>query len=694
MNGVEAAASLFGSEESDSDLFATLGDTAPNQFSPDVFNLDEPSSSHKSDLHSDAQLYSQPETFGEYAYTSTNHLPSGDNEHVKSYNGHIGHWNEHVQKNIDNVTYSNEVPPSLDPPAEVRIPNYTPRQSPSLSDDNYLPPAIPATTNPVTTSSYSPYMPSNPPSSTRAVQEPSMQVSSTQPYNLQHTLPATTEYLRASSLPTTPNTKPTITRPKYSNAYDPPFIPSSSRRAGRPGGAQHAYNLYQPSSPYLPSTGASHASGNYTPQTTPYYAETPNHNHPAQANYTNILNLSGANHSGDVSLRSQRESDSYLSEHLDTAPGPVREDFYTFPPSHDAIDSSSSLKIPPPYQESPPTEASSFVNSTPSSISIPLPVSQYDAGTFTRADNLNGHVFQHMPSHKPEVTAGAKDYDPYAPKVNHGPANYMPRTSSPLSGSNRTQNEFKKPSNTPLNLSGQSSVSFTGASPAVPIHASRSLNIANDEYTSRHTSQRLDLKIGLQETMKSSNAQYAPSPSLVGSNDPLARTSARAPVVTFGFGGKMVTCFHGMPGLNAGFDVALSSRTSSELKVHILHKLLPASTMNYPSLSYPGPLLSDPGTPSLSLVRPSLSSQTKAKKAAVVEYLSGRANEIDHGLGYLPNLEKRAAHGTLVLVKLLKIMVENDGKLLGMYVNHFFVKVDFVAKRRAGPKPNQLFEWR
>jgi hypothetical protein len=171
--------------------------------------------------------------------------------------------------------------------------------------------------------------------------------------------------------------------------------------------------------------------------------------------------------------------------------------------------------------------------------------------------------------------------------------------------------------------------------------------------------------VGLPDIMKLSNAQYAPSPSLLGSNDPLARTSARAPVVTFGFGGKMVTCFHGMPGLNAGFDVALSSRASSELKVHILHKLLPASALSCPSSSYPGPLLYDSGTPSMSLVRPSLSAQTKAKKTAVVAYLSSRANEIDQGLGYLSNLEKRAAQGTLILVKLLKTMVENDGRLLG-----------------------------
>ena len=688
MNGVEAAASLFGSEESDSDLFATLGaDTTSNQFLPaNVFNLDEPPAPHKSNLSSDTQFYSQPEplTFGEYAYTSPIHLSSGDNEHAQSY---TGDWNEQVQKNIDDLAYSTEVSPSLDPPpAEVSNQSYIPRSSLPQSNDNYLPPAIPATMNPVTASSYSPYMPSNPPPPTRIVQEPPMQVSSTQPYNPQHALPVTTPYLGASSLPMTPTTKPTITRPKYSNAYDPPFIPSSNRRAGRTGGAQQAYNLYQqPSSPYIPATGMSNVSGNYPSQTTPYYAENshassempPNQNYFAQPTYTNILDFPGANYSGDISLQSQGEINSYPSEHLDNAPGyPVdaQEDPYASnrkgeaqhthhtANSHGAIDPPSSMKVSPPYQESAPTEVSSFVNPTSSSISTP-PVSQYDIGTFAQVDNLNGYVSQQMPSYKREVTTGAKDnYDPYTPKVNHGPTNYIPRTSSPLSG---LKNESKKLCNTPSNLSTQNPVSSIGVSPAVPMHASRSLNITNDEYTSRHTSQKLDLKVGIQDIVKLSNAQYAPSPSLLGSNDPLARTSARAPVVTFGFGGKMITCFHGMPGLNAGFDVALSSRASSELKVHILHKLLPASALSSPSSSYPGPLLCDPGTPSLSLVRPSLSAQTKAKKTAIVAYLSSRANEIDQGLGYLSNLEKRAAQGTLILVKLLKIMVENDGRLLG-----------------------------
>ena len=59
--------------------------------------------------------------------------------------------------------------------------------------------------------------------------------------------------------------------------------------------------------------------------------------------------------------------------------------------------------------------------------------------------------------------------------------------------------------------------------------------------------------------------------------------------------------------------------------------------------------------------------QAKTKKAQIVKYLSDRAEEITQGLGYLHNgsIEKRMAEGKLVLVKLLKIMVEHDGQLLG-----------------------------
>lgn len=158
---------------------------------------------------------------------------------------------------------------------------------------------------------------------------------------------------------------------------------------------------------------------------------------------------------------------------------------------------------------------------------------------------------------------------------------------------------------------------------------------------------------------------YAPSPSLIGSNDPLARTTANIPIVSFGFGGRLVTCFHGADSLNTGFDIALSARKSTSLKIHGLKKLIPESVLDSPGGLYPGPLMSDPGTPTTSIVRTGMSTQTKTKKSRVIKYLDGRGNEIHQGIGYLTGMEKRKAEAKLVLVKLLKVMVEHDGKLVG-----------------------------
>ncbi|KAI0636872.1 Sec23-binding domain of Sec16-domain-containing protein [Trametes polyzona] len=161
------------------------------------------------------------------------------------------------------------------------------------------------------------------------------------------------------------------------------------------------------------------------------------------------------------------------------------------------------------------------------------------------------------------------------------------------------------------------------------------------------------------------HSTYAPSPSLLGTNDPLGRTSARVPVVSFGFGGKLVTCFHGAS-MNTGFDVALSARQSTDIKIHSLNKVIPESALDTSAASYPGPLFSDPGSPTASLVRTG-ATQLKTKKARVVKYLEERAEEIKSGLGYhrAGSVDRSRAEAKRILVLLLKAMVENDGRLSG-----------------------------
>lgn len=162
------------------------------------------------------------------------------------------------------------------------------------------------------------------------------------------------------------------------------------------------------------------------------------------------------------------------------------------------------------------------------------------------------------------------------------------------------------------------------------------------------------------------HAPYAPSPSLLGSNDPLGRTSSRAPVVSFGFGGKLVLCFHGSNTLNTGFDIALSSRQTTGIQMRPLHAAIPESALDHISTSFPGPLFCDPGPPT-GLVRAAVATQSKINKAKVVEYLEGRAEEITRGLGYLTqgSPERRQAEGKLILVRLLRVLLEHDGHLSG-----------------------------
>ena len=137
--------------------------------------------------------------------------------------------------------------------------------------------------------------------------------------------------------------------------------------------------------------------------------------------------------------------------------------------------------------------------------------------------------------------------------------------------------------------------------------------------------------------------------------------------MSFGFGGKLVTCFHGASNVGVGFDVALSSRQSTDVHIRTLHKLIPQSALDNSSASYPGPLFSDPGTPTASLVRTGAAAQAKTKKARVVKYLEERAEEISRGLGYLhlDSLDGKRASARHMLLLLLKVMVENDGKLSG-----------------------------
>ena len=244
-------------------------------------------------------------------------------------------------------------------------------------------------------------------------------------------------------------------------------------------------------------------------------------------------------------------------------------------------------------------------------------------------------------------------YDPYAPGRNTEPVASTTRdrsmsNSSLVSSRSSVTSDLYIPSRLGQNLS------------EVPVSASL-------HQTSRVTVHGTDKSQGQTLILPpQTHAPYAPSPSLLGSNDPLARTSSRAPIVSFGFGGKLVLCFHGSNTLNTGFDIALSSRQTTGIQMRPLNAAIPESALDHISTSFPGPLYCDPGSPT-SLVRAAVATQSKNNKAKVTKYLEGRAEEISRGLGYLSrgSSEHRQAEGKLALVKLLKVLVEHDGHLSG-----------------------------
>jgi COPII coat assembly protein SEC16 len=278
--------------------------------------------------------------------------------------------------------------------------------------------------------------------------------------------------------------------------------------------------------------------------------------------------------------------------------------------------------------------------------------------------------------------------DPYAPNLNARPPNVpdskLPRANSPPSSWQKPQSTVSDPYAPPLkngtsyvsrDRSASNSSVLSGAATGqyappkqsmqqsymAPYPSAYNISASQEPAYEGFSSIGQDVSLA-----PATHAPYAPSPSLMGLNDPLGRSSARIPVFSFGFGGKLVTCFHGSSGLNTGFDVALSSRQSTDIQIRVLHNVIPESALDSSTAIFPGPLFCDPGSPTNSLVRTN-ASQVKAKKARVSKYLDERADEIHRGIAYLtPGSEdRRQADGKLVLVRLLKVMVENDGQLSG-----------------------------
>ena len=342
----------------------------------------------------------------------------------------------------------------------------------------------------------------------------------------------------------------------------------------------------------------------------------------------------------------------------------------TAPPHDPYKPTGSSVQYPPPVNQFVPTSTQGtstpydlYKPTAPSnsgSVPVPMPSSPPVNGQGSRPGSLRSS----LESTRPHVSQ--HDYSP--PVRSSSPASIRSQPGSYISSALKSEYGSSYDPYTPSNRT-RSATNGTISS------------VTSDAYTPRRQSSEAQdhtpygSKIGHPDRpssrtesllVTSAYPTYAPSPSLLGTNDPLGRASARVPVISFGFGGKVVTCFHGADMSSAGFDVALSSRQSRDIHVRSLHKLVPQSALEDTTVVYPGPLFGDSGSPTVSLVR-GASTQAKTKKAKVVKYLEDRISELSNVVAYAHTglFERGRSEGKLALLSLLKVMVENDGKLNG-----------------------------
>lgn len=335
---------------------------------------------------------------------------------------------------------------------------------------------------------------------------------------------------------------------------------------------------------------------------------------------------------------------------------------------------------PPPLTGSPTNLLSYPARSTAGG--DPHSYDPYHPAQHSRQNSDASHVGSTLPQ---MPSASTKPWDPYAPPV--ASARFRSDSEVSVSHSTHEAHHLQGASSNDATPFGSSYGPYTPSSRLQRVDSRHSDVSFDGEYTSRYNYTHepdagplegvsgvpFDLDTTTDNTnvlMAPTYAPYAPSPSLLGTNDPLGRASARVPVISFGFGGNLVSCFHSAGETATGFDVSLTARQSTDVQLRTLHEVIPASAMDSSAFSFPGPLFFDPGAPSISLARTvgvGVASNIKAKKALVSKWLEDRATEVSSGVAYISSgsQERYNVEGRLALIRLLKAMVDNDGQLSG-----------------------------
>lgn len=178
-----------------------------------------------------------------------------------------------------------------------------------------------------------------------------------------------------------------------------------------------------------------------------------------------------------------------------------------------------------------------------------------------------------------------------------------------------------------------------------------------------------------------------------------AMRSATIPIASFGIGGKLVNYFptsrgsSGADGVEGGANAANvygsysynSSSYPTAVKIQALSSHVPSSAYAsaFDPLTFPGPIFEGAaGTNALSRATGGASAN-KTKKAALIKHLDERIQELSAGIGYLrrrpsfsgsatgsnngaseqgAELEARRTEDKVLLLRLLRLLVENDGQ--------------------------------
>jgi hypothetical protein len=150
--------------------------------------------------------------------------------------------------------------------------------------------------------------------------------------------------------------------------------------------------------------------------------------------------------------------------------------------------------------------------------------------------------------------------------------------------------------------------------------------------------------------------QYYGTDDVSAINDFLGRSKGCRPIVAFGFGGKIYTMFPRTVQRFTSTDQStpITKSAPGAFTVRVLKNIIPMSDID----DFPGPLLMDNNRGGV-----------KAKKKSVLKYINDQIQIAENNINsFSGESEKNKLEAILIVWNLFKIMIENEGALVGRLV--------------------------